>query len=171
MNSTLKWTMLSLTLGGLAAGCSSTDNGGTTTTTGASATTTGASATTGGASATTGGGATTGGAATTGGGATTGGVATTGGGNTTGGSGTTGGTTGPFVTYQDAGSSCWVTPTYDANATNAQLINGCTAAQGVDLGVSTLPCWDGGVTASSNLPADFVNAGFTPGSGLVCPTN
>jgi hypothetical protein len=73
--------------------------------------------------------------------------------------------------FSDAG--CWVTPTYDPNATNAQLMNGCTSSQGVDLGVSSLPCWDGGVTATSSLPGDFVNSGFVPGptNGITCPTN
>jgi hypothetical protein len=44
---------------------------------------------------------------------------------------------------------CWQNP-----QTPAEIANGCTNATGVPLTV-TLPCWDGGITATSNLPSDF----------------
>jgi hypothetical protein len=53
---------------------------------------------------------------------------------------------------------CWHNPT-----TTAQILNGCTNAQGVSLTV-TLPCWDGGLNATSNLPNDFP----PPNSGWLC---
>jgi hypothetical protein len=181
--------MLSLALGGLAAGCSSSTNGTTTTTTGAATTTTGGvSTSTGGASTTTTGGASTtstGGASTT----TTGGVGTTTGGasTTTGGASTTttGGTSGGSLTTVLSDAGCFITlggncpafptgcpVTRDPNATNDEIKNGCTSAQGVSLGTSTLPCWDGGVTGTSNLPTDFYNSGFLPGpsNNITCPT-
>jgi hypothetical protein len=172
MTSTLRWTMLSLTLALFgAAACSTTpgtDGGTTTTTTTGSAVTT-SGGTTGSASTTTTGGSSTTGASTTSGG-TTGSASTTTGGTSTGGS--TGGTTGSFTTtLSDAG--CWITPTRDPNAMDSQIANGCTSAQGVPIASVMLPCWDGGVTASSNLPTDFYNSGFLPGpnNGITCPTN
>jgi hypothetical protein len=163
--------MLSLTLAVFgAAACSSTpgtDGGTTTSSTSAGSTTSGSGTTTAGTT-TSGGGTTTAGTTTTGTGTTTAGSTTTGTGTTS--SGTTGGTTGSFTTYVDGG--CWVTPTRDPNAQNFQLMNGCTSAQGVTLPSVTLPCWDGGVTGSSNLPTDFYNSGFLPGpnNNITCPT-
>jgi len=167
MNSTMKWTMISLALGAFGAigcsssttcddagnNCTSTSTGGATSTGGSTGATTSSSSTGGSTGGTTTGGTT--------GGTTTGGT-TTGsstGGTTTGSS--TGGTTGGGE-YFDAGSNCWQNP-----ATSDHILNGCTSAQGVDLGVSLLPCWDGGVTAPTSstiydgFPAPKLVSGWT----------